>query len=142
MNIILSNKLELILIPIGRSSLYSSFVRLKVRRCSPSILSMKSSKLKSPVLWLSSCCPFIYNLLSFMEDSRKMPIMQKAIAFAIASGVSPEKGLITAVVGGFLVSFLGGSRVQTPSPPPPPLLDPRTPQNQRLSQACDHLGMK
>ena len=33
-----------------------------------------------------------------------------AIAFAIASGVSPEKGLITAVVGGFLVSFLGGSR--------------------------------
>ena len=35
-----------------------------------------------------------------------------AIAFAIASGVSPEKGLISAVVGGFLVSFLGGSRVQ------------------------------
>ncbi|NTW83741.1 MAG: sulfate permease [Chlorobiaceae bacterium] len=39
-----------------------------------------------------------------------------AIAFAIASGVSPEKGLITAIVGGFIVSFLGGSRVQIGGP--------------------------
>ncbi|NTW56098.1 MAG: sulfate permease [Chlorobiaceae bacterium] len=39
-----------------------------------------------------------------------------AIAFAIASGVSPDKGLITAVIGGFLVSFLGGSRVQIGGP--------------------------
>lgn len=39
-----------------------------------------------------------------------------AIAFAIASGVSPEKGLITAVVAGFLVSTLGGSRVQIGGP--------------------------
>jgi len=39
-----------------------------------------------------------------------------AIAFAIASGVSPEKGLISAVIGGFLVSFLGGSRVQIRGP--------------------------
>jgi SulP family sulfate permease len=39
-----------------------------------------------------------------------------AIAFAIASGVSPEKGLISAVVGGFLVSLLGGSRVQIGGP--------------------------
>jgi sulfate permease, SulP family len=39
-----------------------------------------------------------------------------AIAFAIASGVSPEKGLITAVVAGFIVSFLGGSRVQIGGP--------------------------
>jgi SulP family sulfate permease len=39
-----------------------------------------------------------------------------AIAFAIASGVSPEKGLISAVIGGFLVSFLGGSRVQIGGP--------------------------
>jgi sulfate permease, SulP family len=39
-----------------------------------------------------------------------------AIAFSIASGVSPEKGLISAVVGGFLVSFLGGSRVQIGGP--------------------------
>ncbi len=39
-----------------------------------------------------------------------------AIAFAIASGVSPEKGLVTAVVGGFIVSILGGSRVQIGGP--------------------------
>ena len=39
-----------------------------------------------------------------------------AIAFAVASGVSPEKGIITAVVAGFIVSLLGGSRVQIGGP--------------------------
>ena len=39
-----------------------------------------------------------------------------AIAFGIASGVSPEKGLITAIIGGFLVSFLGGTNVQIGGP--------------------------
>ena len=39
-----------------------------------------------------------------------------AIAFGIASGVSPEKGLITAIIGGFLVSFLGGTNVQSGGP--------------------------
>ncbi|HVZ49044.1 MAG TPA: SulP family inorganic anion transporter [Gemmatimonadaceae bacterium] len=39
-----------------------------------------------------------------------------AIAFAIASGVTPERGLITAIVGGFLISALGGSRVQIGGP--------------------------
>ncbi|MCU4164540.1 SulP family inorganic anion transporter [Carboxylicivirga caseinilyticus] len=39
-----------------------------------------------------------------------------AIAFAVASGVSPEKGLITAVVAGFIISLLGGSRVQIGGP--------------------------
>lgn len=39
-----------------------------------------------------------------------------AIAFAIASGVSPEKGIITAIVAGFIISFLGGSRVQIGGP--------------------------
>ena len=39
-----------------------------------------------------------------------------AIAFGIASGVSPERGLITAIIGGFIVSFLGGSRVQIGGP--------------------------
>jgi SulP family sulfate permease len=38
------------------------------------------------------------------------------IAFAVASGVSPEKGLITAIIAGFLVSFVGGSRVQIGGP--------------------------
>ena len=39
-----------------------------------------------------------------------------AIAFAVASGVSPEKGVITSIVAGFLISFLGGSRVQIGGP--------------------------
>ena len=39
-----------------------------------------------------------------------------AIAFAVASGVSPEKGLITAVVAGLIISALGGSRVQIGGP--------------------------
>src|SRR3989442_1438196 len=39
-----------------------------------------------------------------------------ALAFAIASGVSPEKGLYTAAVAGFLISALGGSRVQIGGP--------------------------
>ncbi|MDE6631810.1 MAG: sodium-independent anion transporter, partial [Muribaculaceae bacterium] len=39
-----------------------------------------------------------------------------AIAFAIASGVSPSVGLITAIIGGFLVSALGGNSVQIGGP--------------------------
>ena len=39
-----------------------------------------------------------------------------AIAFGIASGVSPEKGLITAIIGGFIVSLLGGNNVQIGGP--------------------------
>jgi SulP family sulfate permease len=39
-----------------------------------------------------------------------------AIAFAIASGVKPEQGLYTAVIAGFVVSALGGSRVQIAGP--------------------------
>ena len=39
-----------------------------------------------------------------------------AIAFAIASGVTPDRGLYTAVIAGFLISALGGSRVQIGGP--------------------------
>src|SRR6478752_4235702 len=39
-----------------------------------------------------------------------------AIAFAIASGVTPDRGLWTAIVAGFLISALGGSRVQIGGP--------------------------
>ena len=39
-----------------------------------------------------------------------------AIAFGIASGVSPSQGILTAIVGGFIVSALGGSRVQIGGP--------------------------
>src|SRR5437867_13275104 len=39
-----------------------------------------------------------------------------AIAFAIASGLTPERGLWTAIIGGFIISALGGSRVQIGGP--------------------------
>lgn len=39
-----------------------------------------------------------------------------AIAFGIASGVTPEKGIITAIIAGFIISFLGGSKVQIGGP--------------------------
>ena len=39
-----------------------------------------------------------------------------AIAFGIASGVTPEKGIITAIISGFIISLLGGSKVQIGGP--------------------------
>lgn len=39
-----------------------------------------------------------------------------AIAFAIASGVTPERGLHTAIIAGFLISLFGGSRLQVGGP--------------------------
>lgn len=62
-----------------------------------------------------------YNKNTFMSDLMAGIIvgivaLPLAIAFAIASGVSPEKGIITAIIAGFIVSFLGGSRVQIGGP--------------------------
>jgi SulP family sulfate permease len=62
-----------------------------------------------------------YNKKLFISDAISGVIvgivaLPLAIAFAIASGVSPEKGLITAVIAGFIISFLGGSRVQIGGP--------------------------
>lgn len=62
-----------------------------------------------------------YNLASFQKDLFAGIIvgivaLPLAIAFAVASGVSPEKGLITAIVAGFVISLLGGSRVQIGGP--------------------------
>lgn len=39
-----------------------------------------------------------------------------SIALALASGVAPEQGIYTAIIAGFLISFLGGSRVQIAGP--------------------------
>ncbi len=39
-----------------------------------------------------------------------------SIALALASGVGPEQGIYTAIIAGFLISFLGGSRVQIAGP--------------------------
>ncbi|MDX1785437.1 MAG: SulP family inorganic anion transporter [Roseovarius sp.] len=45
-----------------------------------------------------------------------MVALPLSLAIAIASGAGPEKGLVTAIVAGFLISFLGGSRVQIGGP--------------------------
>ncbi len=62
-----------------------------------------------------------YNTTQFIQDLTAGTIVgivaiPLAIAFAIASGVSPDKGLITAIIAGFLISALGGSRVQIGGP--------------------------
>ena len=45
-----------------------------------------------------------------------MVALPLSLAIAIASGAGPEKGIITAIVSGFLISLLGGSRVQIGGP--------------------------
>lgn len=62
-----------------------------------------------------------YNRQQFVKDLLAGIIvgivaLPLAIAFAIASGVSPEKGLYTAIIAGFIISVLGGSRVQIGGP--------------------------
>lgn len=62
-----------------------------------------------------------YNQTTFMADLMAGIIvgivaLPLAIAFGIASGVSPEKGIITAIVAGFIISMLGGSKVQIGGP--------------------------
>ncbi|MDF2532632.1 MAG: high affinity sulfate transporter 1 [Clostridia bacterium] len=62
-----------------------------------------------------------YNINKFYKDLTSGIIvaiiaLPLSIALAIASGVTPEKGLHTAIIAGFLISFLGGSRVQIGGP--------------------------
>jgi SulP family sulfate permease len=62
-----------------------------------------------------------YGLAAFRRDvlaalTVAIVALPLSMAFAIASGVSPDRGLVTAVVGGFLVSALGGSRYQIGGP--------------------------
>ena len=62
-----------------------------------------------------------YNRKTFMSDLMAGVIvgivaLPLAIAFGIASGVTPEKGIITAIVAGFIISLLGGSKVQIGGP--------------------------
>ena len=62
-----------------------------------------------------------YNRETFMKDLMAGLIvgivaLPLAIAFGIASGVTPEKGIITAIVAGFIISVLGGTKVQIGGP--------------------------
>ncbi|MBR7170855.1 MAG: sodium-independent anion transporter, partial [Prevotella sp.] len=62
-----------------------------------------------------------YNRKTFMADLMAGVIvgivaLPLAIAFGIASGVTPEKGIITAIVAGLIISVFGGSKVQIGGP--------------------------
>lgn len=62
-----------------------------------------------------------YDLATFRADflagpTVAMVALPLSLAIAIASGAAPETGLVTAVVAGFLISALGGSRVQIGGP--------------------------
>ncbi len=62
-----------------------------------------------------------YNKSLFLSDLSAGVIvgivaLPLAIAFAIASGVSPEKGILTAIIAGFIISAFGGSKVQIGGP--------------------------
>ena len=77
----------------------------------------KKSKLK-PMLFSNMKQ---YNASQFVKDLISGLIvaiiaLPLSIALALASGVGPEKGIYTAIIAGFLISFLGGSRVQIAGP--------------------------
>ena len=62
-----------------------------------------------------------YNLAAFRADvisglTVAIVALPLSMAIAIGSGLSPDKGLYTAIVGGFLISALGGSRFQIGGP--------------------------
>ncbi len=62
-----------------------------------------------------------YNKEKFAADAMSGLIvgivaLPLAIAFGISSGVTPEKGIVTAIIAGFIISFLGGSHVQIGGP--------------------------
>ena len=63
-----------------------------------------------------------YNIKLFGQDSMAgiivalVAALPLALAFAIASGASPEVGLISAIVGGFIIAVLSGCRVQIGGP--------------------------
>ena len=62
-----------------------------------------------------------YNWQIFVSDllagaTVAMVALPLSLAIAIASGAGPDKGIVTAIVGGFLISLFGGSRVQIGGP--------------------------
>ncbi len=78
---------------------------------------MKALAIKSSLF----SCLKTYNKKTFMSDLMAGIIvgivaLPLAIAFGIASGVTPEKGIITAIVAGLIISIFGGSKVQIGGP--------------------------
>lgn len=81
----------------------------------------KSYRLQDYIPKLFLCLKEGYSKNIFIDDlfaglSVGVIALPLALAFAIGSGVPPERGLFTAIIAGFLISFLGGSRVQIGGP--------------------------
>lgn len=75
-------------------------------RLKPKIITVLKQGYSTPVFFKDLTAGIIVGIVA-------LPL---AIAFAIASGVTPEQGLYTAIVAGFLISLLSGSRVQIGGP--------------------------
>ena len=79
-----------------------------------------SKKFSFPIPFLFRCLKG-YNAQQFTTDTMAGIIVgivaiPLAIAFGIASGVGPTEGLVTAIIAGFIISFLGGTKVQIGGP--------------------------
>ena len=83
-------------------------------------MSKISKKFSLPIPFLFRCLKG-YNAQQLATDSMAGIIVgivaiPLAIAFGIASGVGPTEGLVTAIIAGFIISFLGGTKVQIGGP--------------------------
>src|ERR1700756_2865377 len=86
------------------------------RRIEASIMSISNPSLPKSIVALRaySSQSFLHDLLAGITVG--LVALPLAMAFGIASGVTPQAGLYTAVVAGFLISALGGSRTQIGGP--------------------------
>ena len=75
-------------------------------RLKPKLITVMKQGYSSPIFFKDLTAGIIVGIVA-------LPL---AIAFAIASGVTPEQGLYTAIVAGFIISLLSGSRVQIGGP--------------------------
>ena len=72
--------------------------------------------LPKSILYLKSYTPAIFRKDLFAGITVGVIALPLAMAFAISSGVTPDRGLFTAIVAGFLISALGGCRAQIGGP--------------------------
>jgi sulfate permease, SulP family len=81
---------------------------------SPSFLELYTPKLRTVLREHYGLHDFKADILAGLTVA--IVALPLSMAIAIASGVSPERGIYTSIIGGFLVSALGGSRFQIGGP--------------------------